>query len=250
MESAPFHGAKLKVKRADKHIRELLSVLNSFGKKGGYRTWSQDDPKTGEGMIGFTMTEKVSDDLSVMVGDVVHNLRASLDLMIYAMMKLFGQTPNDYTRFPFRKTRKEVKAAIKGGTIKGFPAAIKTLIVTVKPYKGRNNPLYTLHTLDIVDKHHNLVATRVFAGLTVKTVGEAGTRYYVNFSPEASTEESIIRVPQDEQIEGYHQPMLHVSFDRVQGLKTKSVLPTLLRLSRYVTEVINVFERACLTLKK
>jgi hypothetical protein len=103
MEQALFKGSRLKIKRADKHIRELHGELNSFGRTSGYGTRSETDSETGEGTVGFEMTENVSDNLSVIVGDVVHNLRAALDLAMYAMVKLFSSTPpNKYTRFPLR----------------------------------------------------------------------------------------------------------------------------------------------------
>jgi hypothetical protein len=251
MKKPLFNASHLKIKRAYKHIRELHGVLNSFGKTSGYGTRAETDSETGEGIVSFEMTEEVSDDISMIVGDVVHNLRAALDLAVYELVKRFGGKRPDRVYFPFRKTWQKVVKAIKEGAIEGLPVAFEIIIVDViKPYEGGNTPLYTLHTLDIADKHHDLVPTRAFAGLTVKAVGEDGPVYYVTFSTELSGEESIIRIPKDEKIEGYHQPMLHVSFDGVKGLEEKSILPTLLQLKQLTTEVINALEGTFLTLSK
>ena len=47
MKQSLFSTSHLKVKRANKYIRELHGVLSAFGKKGSYRMFSKPDPETG-----------------------------------------------------------------------------------------------------------------------------------------------------------------------------------------------------------
>lgn len=256
MEDSLFRGSHLKVKRANKHIRELYDLLNGFRETRHYRIRVKRDPKTRDWIISIgileRVSEQVSDDVSVIVGDAIHNLRAALDLAMYELVKWLSRTPSEFTKFPFRKTREEVEAAVKGGTIQGLPTSFKTLVIDIiKPYKGGNDPLYALHTMDIADKHHMLIQTHAVAGLTIKTETPEGDLVnYVTFSTEQSGDMGAVWVPEDVEIKDYDKPVLHVSFGRVEGFESKPILPTLRQLSHLVTEIIEALASECLAQKK
>src|ERR1043166_1602152 len=160
MTSDFFTGSKLKIKRADKHIKELNLMVRSFRKKGGHRTEMKLNRQTGEQIIRYASFEskEAFDEIAPVIGDIVHNLRAALDLVAYDLVRWSGKTPDPFTKFPFRESRKEVIDAINGGAIPGLPLNLQTLFIDViQPYKTGNDPLCALHDLDITDKHHTLI---------------------------------------------------------------------------------------------
>jgi hypothetical protein len=100
--------------------------------------------------------EKIT-DFGVRVGEIVHHLRSSLNHLVY---DLGDGIYNRRTEFPIFLSRKKFKTA--GGPSKiqfVRPDTAKTLIVRAQPYHQlrSNNPLWRVHTLDIIDKHHVLV---------------------------------------------------------------------------------------------
>jgi|SRR5882762_198517 len=70
--------------------------------------------------------------------------------------------PGAHTAFPivdpvkFKTEQDEVQFIER--KIEGMRAVIKDAIRSVKPYKGGNDILWTIHDLDIVDKHRILLA--------------------------------------------------------------------------------------------
>lgn len=92
--------------------------------------------------------------MGAIVGDIVHNLRAALDLTACEMVRAAGESDKD-VYFPSSRTADELNKAISGGHFhRAGPAAIE-LLRSVEPYK--NGPLRTLHDLDIHDKHRALI---------------------------------------------------------------------------------------------
>lgn len=93
---------------------------------------------------------------SVMIGDIIHNLRTSLDLMASELARP-NNTRNLDVYFPFASNESELESQIKR---KNFYLAGKDavdLLKSFQPYRGGNLNLRALHDLDIQDKHRTLV---------------------------------------------------------------------------------------------
>lgn len=102
--------------------------------------------------------------LGLILGDFVHNLRASLDHLVWQLVLANRRQPNSSTAFPihlelgFLQDKaaffKRTKPAI-GGCSPGARGVIESL----QPYQKGNafeashHPLWMLHELDIIDKH-------------------------------------------------------------------------------------------------
>ena len=72
-------SAEAKVKRAEKHIRDLKAECDVFLKRNPYRRVAQENPETGERVTVFRVVETAPDQISLVLGDAIHNLRSSLD---------------------------------------------------------------------------------------------------------------------------------------------------------------------------
>ncbi len=248
-----FIGSKLKVKRANQHIDELQRILLTFLKTDFYRLYIEKDPKDGQNVLKFEAIKEMPCEVSLIVGDAIHNLRAALDLMACEIVTMAGEIPNEGTGFLFRDTRDKLIKAINGRKIKIAPRAIIDLIVdTIKPYKGGNDSLCALHALDIVDKHKLLIpvasVTRLI-GVSAEddrhnrfefrciTVGEGGKLNMVSTSSNLN-------------ITNQGQPSFDVLFDKGQVFEGKSVIPTLHQLSQLVSGIVQTIEKAYFAIGK
>src|SRR5919108_1570081 len=74
-----FRAAKLKIKRANKHIADIEAVINAL--PDTYAARLKNDPKTGDKLVeyGLKGSQEITSDLALMIGDAIHNLKSALD---------------------------------------------------------------------------------------------------------------------------------------------------------------------------
>ena len=156
----PFHGARLKVKRAKEHIDDLYGRLRAFNAAGSYVVHIEHDTHTGDDFLKLETGQPVPEDFLLITGDAIHNLRTALDFVLNEIEFATTGTMTKYTKFPVFDTRDELEAAINGGLKVKAPKAILDFIMdVVQPYKGGNGDfIWALHALDIEDKHRLLIA--------------------------------------------------------------------------------------------
>jgi hypothetical protein len=92
------------------------------------------------------------------VGDAVHNLRTSLDLMASEMARINSQSDSD-VYFPFASNADQFEMVIKSRKFDRAGEDAVALLKSFAPYRGGNERLRALHDLDIQDKHKALVPT-------------------------------------------------------------------------------------------
>jgi hypothetical protein len=155
--SHPSDGPRIKIQRAKKHIYELDAEVRAFLGTNPYRVFTEDEADTGDKVWRVKVSKQPPPRWSAIVGDAVHNLRSSLDLLVNQLVLANGHDATDETAFPIGWTGKdyETKAA---RITKGISDTAKDMIAALKPYKGGNDALWRLHRLDIADKHRLLLA--------------------------------------------------------------------------------------------
>ena len=151
-----LRGPLLKIKRANKHIRELNRVHDSFTAKH-YPLLIERDPKTGEKVVRITQKRKLPARWSVIVGDVLFNLRSALDHLACQLV-IVGSDESRVTNetgFPITRNPQVLKPT--SPKVEGMCKDAIRRINALKPYKGGNDALWTLHRLNIIDKHKLLL---------------------------------------------------------------------------------------------
>lgn len=101
---------------------------------------------------------------------MLQNLRSALDhLVVLAITNETGRPPvKRLTSFPIGKTSTEFEPPTFGGRVDGLADAGKDILQRVKPYKGGNEALWRLHSLNNIDKHNILVvASNALTGHTL-----------------------------------------------------------------------------------
>lgn len=246
--SNPFYGPRLKVERADKHIQEIEGIIReAFARytkataTGTYHDSAAVGPITG----------RLPRMTPAIIGDAAHNLRAALDHLFAILVELNKQTVGDYTRFPFAQDRQSLKGFIKGIEKSGCAPSRKIcdLIVNdIKPFLEPNQPnlLYSLHRLDIADKHTILIPTIQKTEIKrLKFTIEGGSTFEIrDLNLITREDQHPLGIEGRYRIE--HESEAQITFDVIfakgQLAQTQSVIATLKKMSQIVGGVIDACE--------
>jgi len=151
-----FRDARLKVTRATKHIEDLKAAIVVL--ESTYVSRIEQQPQFNAQSLVHEVpdVENALADLSLIVGDAIHNLHTALDFAWYATVSTYlPDKISDSTKFPVRETREQLEAALHGIDVDTRCKRLFDCIVTeIQPYKsGHNGVVWTIHDLDIRDKH-------------------------------------------------------------------------------------------------
>jgi hypothetical protein len=243
-----FNGPKLKIERANHHIGNLNDLLVAFLKTDFYAVKTEKNPQDGNYVLTFDFLQQLPNDVPVIIGDAIHNLRAALDLLYCDVIRLRGREPK-WAKFPFRATKDEFVTAINRGELKAADPAVVNLIVNaIQPYVGgKSEPIVGLHDLDIRDKHLLIIATVSVTKFPLVKFTSANIRNGVitNLTCIGNGKFGLIGCPSDIQVTGYEQPTLDVCFGEGQPFQNQPVVPTLFQLSQLVSQIVGVIEEHC-----
>jgi hypothetical protein len=242
VQSYPFRPSKLKVDRAKRHIRDLTREISGFLDRKPYRVVIE--PQF-DGAIGpvIRVREAIPCDFPLIVGDAVHNLRASLDLLACALVEMNAKsTKNVY--FPFAEDGKHLELVIKQRNVDRAAPDVVDIIRSLKPYKRGNDALRAIHDMDIMDKHKLIIPVVYFAGFSHRIGGmmfedcrigpiEDGTRS-IQFSP--------IR---DIKIGDELDSRFVITFGEGTYFSDQPMLETLYQLAELVGGIIEIFSMHC-----
>ena len=105
-----------------------------------------------------------------MIGDAVHNLRASLDLIVCDLVRINGKSANK-VYFPFCEGQNHLKKTIVEMRLSNRAGAdIAAALRSIEPYKAGNILLRAIHDLDIFDKHDALLPVIGAMNLPIATI--------------------------------------------------------------------------------
>jgi hypothetical protein len=243
MDNEPFEASKLKIKRATRHTEELREDIRSFMRRKPFVLRIEDG---GSGQHNWTIRvrRQIPKEFSAIIGDVLHNLRAALDLLACDLVRLNGGNDKD-VYFPFCNSVDDLDETIRKRKIDRAASDVVDLIRSFKPYKGGNVALRAIHDLDIMDKHKALIPTAEMMGLpnftsaaltfTNNRIGPIRDGMVAIRMPAASK----LRVGQE--LEG----KFHLLFPFESAFNGSEVIPTLQELTELVSGIIETFEAHC-----
>ncbi len=263
--SNAFDGARLKVKRAYKHIDELETWLNSIVQSNidTARAYKDKIPGSESDHVHVVRPQGFSECVSPIVGDAVHNLRTALDFIASAIVNAGGKVDPTKSYFPIQNTRKALVHSSEYGFIEGVSAGLALIIADViKPYKtGGDARFWALNQLDRMDKHRVLVPSIVESFHAVIAIREEDEDNPPSIGPGAifmlggcTTKEGVVvsvaREPRvgtkayiHNQNNGY--ATVNVMFAKGDAFKNQSIVPTLRELAELVSGVVDTFETFC-----
>jgi hypothetical protein len=142
------------------HLETLEAAVDAFLGLQPDPVRSEHDSEAGGVFYRAVILEPPDPSLGLIIGDVVHNLRAVFDHLVSECVVLNGGVPTDDNAFPVSHdpdwfARVAVRKML-AGTSPNFIDEVRRM----QPHHGANpkmHLLYTLNDLDIIDKHRGVL---------------------------------------------------------------------------------------------
>lgn len=236
----------MKLQRATRHLDELEAQVAEYLRNEPFTVNIREDGSTGDLEYVVHVREQPPAEWGATIGDIVHNARSSLDIVVRQLVLANGATPSRATAFPigddelgFRKVAKKY--------LKGVSTETRDRIEAMEPWSGGHEWLWMLHRLDIMDKHHQLIpvgaATQgvTFEGTFTPPWG-GETRPLPSFVINAADKQYPLAdgavvftvkkgaQPLAEKDSGFtmaHRPVFFVAFGEGEAVGGRAVVPTL-----------------------
>ena len=262
----PLDGPRLKIRRAISEIQALRLAEEAFRSASDYKAVRAEfNPKSGNHVYRVQVNVKPSLEWGVWIGEIAHNLRSSLDGLVYRLALLETKTPALNTQFPVflvgtttRKRRPNRNILIPHfegmefghgrSMIRQLRPEHQTMIERLQPYKrgrgGRNSPLHWLKEINNADKHRliQVVGSKLGIGPFIGTWGDVQPtpRRFPNFRLILKDGAKLGELPPNVHVAPKLIPLVAfwVGCPPVQG---KAVVNTLRIISEHVSQIIEDF---------
>lgn len=160
-------GVKLKIQRAYSHLSKLEQSIEKALDSSGERFSSEFDPQTKQQVYRAHDLPEIDPEWSLIVGDLLHNMRSALDHLAWQLVILDKGIPGDQTHFPVRETPFSKNGKLTTTQLQPpvKDPRILAALEACQPYRGVDgepaqldrNQLWWLHRLNIIDKHRLLL---------------------------------------------------------------------------------------------
>lgn len=184
-------GCMAKIERAKEHHESLKTNVAEF-LKSAKESITQSSYHSDDGLkviLRATCPLEADFKISVIAGEIVHQLRSSLDHLLCALIYQAGKTPSRANQFPICTTRESYEDQVRRGRIKGISPAAEKLIEQSQPYTNPNpneTIINVVSTLNNWDKHNALVISVAAAqvGQHIEIGGTSGGEITAFANPE------------------------------------------------------------------
>lgn len=239
----------LKLHRAGSHLADLESQLTKWAHSGHHEVF--DEPDTGRGS-DWRRVRVVTDDVpldpfSVVIGDILHNLRSTLDHLVYSLSEKHTGSPlpdklAKDSEFPIFRCP-DGKAINR--RIRGMHPDAQARIRDLQPYQRPNfalDPLWILQELSNVDKHRLLIIGAVSNRAAGYRPGLSRNAHLLNvevYNIPIKGEAVVVRyqaapIDPGKEMHVEFDPLLEIAFDGPEIVKGKGVIETLRSIFGYI----------------
>lgn len=233
----PFLGVYLKLDRASHHINDFKRIVDQWVKANARSVRAKNKKKP------TTWGTKLPRHAPTILGDALHNMRAALDHAYCTLVEANGGKINSYTKFPIREDRHGCASMIKGQKLGSTPsnAVCDFILNNIQPYGGgKGADLYGLHSLDISDKHTNIIAANSVIKNKVISTGPGGAKIFGGTFILNANNKFLEAAPGvDVKFEGNPETAFFIHFANGQPFEGDEIAPTLTSLHASTTIVVN-----------
>lgn len=154
-----LEGAYRRHSRAGEHLAHLEGIVGQIQQLGEQGVLAEDDPETDDLEPSEEILGPLRLTASVLIGEIVHNLRAALDYLVYVLAENDSGSPQKNTQFLIEDT-------VQGFTgrnptaLKGVSDEHVAVIRQLQPFKGCEWSR-VLRDLDNAAKHRELLSVRI-----------------------------------------------------------------------------------------
>jgi hypothetical protein len=162
---------RLKIERADKHINDFKAAVGTFLGSNPYKVCTKRNPDTRQLIYYIESVEPVPVCIPAITGDILNSLRSALDHLAQQLYLVgTGGSEGSYSAkvgFLISRSAKDFKSGL-AGKVQGMQKDAVDAICALEPYDGgQGADLWTLHSLNNIDKHRFIVAV----GTMLRSVG-------------------------------------------------------------------------------
>jgi hypothetical protein len=150
------YSFQYKVERAGEHFASLSDSVRSFFDTSPYTVACLDDPTNNHITFCVETAKDIPIQMSLLAGEVIHQLRSALDHLAFQLVLANGKTPNTHTYFPIASDASSYNGA-KAKKTAGMSHIAINEIDALRPYQGGDDTLWLLHSLNNIEKHRELL---------------------------------------------------------------------------------------------
>jgi hypothetical protein len=250
-------GYRIKLQRASQHIDELRVAAKAYLQSEPFGLEQHSEPN-GDRVWLVRIKNEIPRIWSAVLGDAVHNLRASLDLLAWRLVEQSGGQPSRDTCFPIGKAAPPVYDQTLRRALAGASPRIHRFVSRLRPYVGGNKVLSQLHALDVTDKHRLvLVVGAAHKHLVLKMrMAVPWQTAPVEFPPIAINPADrqfpladgveVFRIQaaaRDNDVGPEHQIVFELAFGDVAEVRGLPLVPTLDSMHGHVRRIVDMAER-------
>jgi hypothetical protein len=148
-----FYSAKMRIARAQEHLKDLIVDIDSFFSKNPYTRIAETDFGGIYETHKIRLPERFPIRWRILATEIIEHARASLDHATWASAFLHTGNPNlSFGIFPFARGVEFIDDRIKGFS-KDCPPQIQALLRALQPYKGGNELLFIINDMCNLSKH-------------------------------------------------------------------------------------------------
>lgn len=166
MRNPLLEGARAKIERALDHFQKIEAAIDQLWASEGESAPVPSHKMEGQHLVVFrARSAPLHPSLPLLVGDCIHNARSALDHLAFQLAMLNHASPEAASRisFPVYLTRREFQNATRNKIAPFISAEALAEIEKLQPYSngdGKQEVLWVLSQLDIIDKHRLLIVTK------------------------------------------------------------------------------------------
>jgi hypothetical protein len=141
-----FASSRLKVERGKKHIDEINRLLHDFAKSDFYGLAIEHNANARLNFLCIEVDQSgfPHDEIALVIGDAVHNLRSALDHLWHHVVLRCGGTPTKWTRFPIGDAGDSLAGMLNNAleTKQITVPIVDLLMADIKSYQGGNPAIW------------------------------------------------------------------------------------------------------------
>jgi len=168
---ADLSGVLAKLDRADEHRQAYDDLVEEFVASEPYTIFTEYEPETGWHTVRwYALREPPLERFALVFGDMVSNLRTTLDYLVWQLVLATGKRPGRRTGFPVVRRAKDWEVQSRTA-LRGVERPWVDEIEARQPYHRPDRP--SIHPLAILDHVNNMNKHRFLpaAVLSVQHLG-------------------------------------------------------------------------------
>lgn len=242
-----MQGPRLKVKRANSHIKTIISDSATLSKKlyeitnGSGRSVALL-AKPDSFLLTYRPKEPITTHFSPIIGDTVNNLREALDYWMNAAVKVVNSPKK--LHFPFSKNLGDLEATNNYKEVhKAFPDAASFILNTIKPCWDTNPHLWAVTSLCNDNKHNDFIPTVTVTEIkNINAVIGSIKLENCTVSGDADSQINIGKSHAPITIENNFSTYVEIKFPKGAVFENQPVIPTLQKMSQVVSQTLDTLE--------